>query len=80
MKTVMHKETCPRILSVVPKFYSMYHVHAVIDKNLNHYCLFSDNACGKLMTIDLNPWQLNTLWILLNLRKSSYFSSSLRYL
>ena len=53
MKTSLLEKTSPHIFSSVPaKFYSIFYIHTVIDKDLNNLCLFSNNAMAAEYIVD----------------------------
>ena len=53
MKTSLLEESSTQIVYVVPaKFYSVFYIHTVIDKDLNNLCLFSNNAVAAEYIMD----------------------------
>ena len=60
MKTSLLEESSTQIVYVVPaKFYSVFYIHTVIDKDLNNLCLFSNNAVAAEYIMDSTKFSAN---------------------
>ena len=60
MKTSLLEESSTQIVSVVPaKFYLVFYIHTVIDKDLNNLCLFSNNAVAAVYIMNSTKFSAN---------------------